>query len=103
MAQKIKYLDNNVTYSQGPFVMVEVLNDWRIEVEIKGKSYPVLPMIGIYDMLRENGFYVFKGRDENMIESTVDWLNLQVNNMKIVVNEFGQWIPCLDTGIGDEI
>lgn len=78
MAQRVGYFENNVIYTEGPFVMTEALYpDYRIEVEIKGHMCPAFPDLSIYELLEMEGIDWHKGKAEK-IAPVVDWLNQKV-------------------------
>ena len=53
MAQEVGYFKNNVEFIEGPFVIVSVSDQWRIEAELKEHHCSVLPDDSIYPMIRE--------------------------------------------------
>lgn len=88
MAQRVGYFDNDVTYTEGPFVIVPA-NGWRIEVDHGGRC-PVLPHTSIYRRLRRNGMD-FGKTSEDVQASVCDWLNELVRQGKLVKTDHG-WI-----------
>lgn len=77
MAQKVGYFQNNVVYSEGPFVMCNI-GGWRIEAELKGQSCPCACDPSIYELLESQGLQAHKCNDEKKIIASVNWLNEQV-------------------------
>lgn len=90
MAQFVRYFEDNVTYTEGPFVAVDI-NGYRIEVELKGWKCPVLPDSSIYSFMRR--YKILDGKTENKgrITKAVDWLNNRVKEGKIVLHKDGWW------------
>jgi len=99
MAQICGYFEDNVIYTEGPFVMVQAFG-WRIEAEVKGHKCPTLPDIGIYKLLETNNKQAHKTDNKEKIIESVDWLNLQVKNGLIIQNEYGIYVT--NTGRGGE-
>lgn len=54
MAQKVSYGANNVTFEEGPFVVVYT-SGWRIEVKLDGHPCPILPHSSIYKLMERWG------------------------------------------------
>jgi len=92
MAQIVYYMENNVEYTEGPFVLVEA-GGWRIEVELKGHHCPVLPDISIYKLLEAHRLYSGKSDDQQKVANVVDWLNGQVRLGRIAL-QGNRWLPC---------
>ena len=87
MAQVIGFSEDNVTFTEGPFVISNPLgNGWRIEVELKEHPCPVLPENSIYDFIQRHGFSVGKFREQSQAEVVCDWLNGQVREHNIRLN-----------------
>lgn len=91
MAQKVGYWDNNVKYTEGPFVGVNA-GGWRIEVATglaNEISTPALPHFSIYRLLEiEKGKKPGKLQTFEEISIFVDWLNQEVTNGRIVFNKY---------------
>ena len=101
MAQAVGYYDNDVTYTDGPFVLVNAMgNGWRIEVELKRHTCPVLPDASIYRLLRSYKLQDHKSRDKTEIERSVDWLNNKVKDGSITEID-GWWLP-VEQGKGNK-
>lgn len=82
MAQVVRYFEDNVTFKEGPFVIVNACG-WRIEVEHPGGKCPILPDISIYHWYKDN-FGKHMGKfpiDE--AEKICDTLNILVKTRKI--------------------
>ncbi len=92
MAQFVGYFEDDVTYTEGPFVVVNA-NGYRIEVENKKseKKCPCLPPLDIYTLCELYNKTCHKNDDHTIIAATVDWLNQQVKDGVIVLNEKGYW------------
>ena len=84
-AQIVGYFEDNVTFTEGPFVAV-CINGWRIEVELKGNNCPVLPDMSIYKMLKDARGKEPGKTDWLECEANVNWLNEQVKRGRIVLN-----------------
>jgi hypothetical protein len=86
MAQRVGYFQDNVEYTEGPFVHCDfVCNGYgRIECEMKDHHCPVLPDSSIYDLLKFEKDYVGGERDRTI--ELVDWLNEQVSLGRIVLD-----------------
>lgn len=83
MAQVVGYYDNDVQYTEGPFVICNALgNGWRIEAELKGHHCPVLPDASIYTAAKKFGF-VGKTDDKQHAAYVCDRLNQMVREGKI--------------------
>lgn len=90
MAQDVGYYENNVTFVEGPFVVV-FANGYRIEVELKGAKCPVLPDDSIYHYCKNNHLACHKEQGREPIARTVDILNQKVRDGQIVLHEKGYW------------
>jgi len=90
MTQTVGYFENNVTYMEGPFVMVNA-NGYRIEAELKGHYCPVLPDVSIYLMLEKEKDKAPGKAPDTVIAPLVDWLNEQVKKGRIIL-EGNQWV-----------
>ena len=90
MAQDVGYYDNDVTFTEGPFVVVYV-NGYRIEVEQKGSRCPVLPDKSVYGYCERQKFFCHKMQERKLIAETVDVLNQMVRGGKITLHEKGYW------------
>lgn len=91
MAQIVGYFQNNVEYTEGPFVYSTI---GRVEVELKGHHCPVLCDPSIYHMLqaeredyRQGAHVIFE-----KLEPVIDWLNQQVILGRIQCKENGSWV-----------
>jgi hypothetical protein len=85
MAQVVGYWENNVIYTEGPFVITKPLgNGWRIEVELKGHHCPVLPDLSIC-RLQETFGLRGKVADKDRIAFVCDQLNSMVAKTQIVL------------------
>ena len=95
MAQEVSHYEDNVTFTEGPFVISNPLgNGYRIEVDLKGHPCPVLPDCSIYRLLGEHGFYAGKCPRKE-IAKIADWLNEQVLLERIVCQTNGWWVRLL--------
>lgn len=91
MAQIVGYYENDIIYTEGPFVMVNA-NGWRIEVQSLVDSFSVCPNSFIYKLLDDQGLERVKCNEKEKIEKSVDWLNKQVRKGTIIRGEWG-WEP----------
>lgn len=91
MAQKVGYCENDIEYEDGPFVMVWA-SGYRIEVCLPGHHCPVLPHLDVYRFLEANGYESQKSLDKGIIATSVDWLNLQVLEGTITLQD-NIWKP----------
>ncbi len=94
MAQQVGYSENNVTYTEGPFVIVYAISGWRIEVELKGHVCPTFPHVSIsYLQKRVNkNWPEGKTQDQKVASKWCDYLNKLVKNGQIKENEYGLWV-----------
>jgi hypothetical protein len=80
VAQIVEWSEDNVEYTQGPFVVTRMSGGrCRIEVEFKGHKCPVLPDITIVKFVW--AFAPADMQNDGTMVSTielVDWLNSQV-------------------------
>lgn len=91
MAQVVGYYENDVTYTEGPFVIVNPLsNGWRIECELKGHHCPCLADVSIYPLMRKMGLDG-KTFDKDLITRVCDELNQMVKTGEIILDG-GLWI-----------
>lgn len=74
MAQEVAFAENNIVYTEGPFVMVHI-SGWRVEVELPGHHCPVLPDASISQFLERHGFSSGKELDKKKAAAKVDFLN----------------------------
>lgn len=98
MAQLVGYFEDNVKYTEGPFVVVSA-GGYRIEVELKEHHCPVLPDLSVYALLQRNGFNPHKENRIEEAEKKVDWLNQQVREGKIVLQGRMWVVPGLVTWV----
>jgi hypothetical protein len=95
MAVKVEYftdIDQQPDmFSEGPFVMVNALGQWRIECQMVGGHCPVMPSSSIYDLLRIEGIHYAKSSDELAVGRTVDWLNARVKEGVITLRNNRIW------------
>lgn len=90
MAKEVSYWENfepdsevgKVAYSEGPFVMVNPSNGWRIEV--KATKCPILPDPSIYAMAQKMGLGELSGMTPQRARVVCDVLNLYVQRGQIV-------------------
>lgn len=85
MAQIVGYWQDNVTYTEGPFVLCGSPHPGsvsRIECEAKGHHCPVMVQFSIYQMLdaKRPGWRKDKC-------AAVDWLNEQVREGAIILRD----------------
>ena len=83
MAQKVGYFEDDFEFTEGPFVMVDA-GGWRIEAELTGHKTSVLPHYSIYYFLEYHGYQAHKSKDEKAIAASVDFLNEQVRQGRII-------------------
>lgn len=91
MAQKVGYFENNVTFKEGPFVLVDA-GGWRIEVKLRGHHCPVLPHSSIYPIKERLGWPLGKINDTVRATLVCDKLNEMVRAGKIVEQDNGLWV-----------
>lgn len=96
MAQRVGYWDDNVEFTEGPFVVVGI-HGYRIECELKGHHCPVIPDCTIYTFMERLGW---KGKtlDVDLAERVCDGLNALVREGAIVLSEKGSWIRAGTSG-----
>ncbi|OHB20220.1 MAG: hypothetical protein A2939_03370 [Parcubacteria group bacterium RIFCSPLOWO2_01_FULL_48_18] len=86
MAQVIGYFEDNVVFTEGPFVICNPLgNGWRIEVELKGHHCPILPDLTIHKLKERLGMSG-KTMDRSLTERVCNTLNRMARNGEIVLN-----------------
>jgi len=86
MAQIVGYWDDfpDLVITDGPFVLCNACGSgYRIEVDEGGKC-PRAPHYKLYDVLERHGLRAHKSLDRDLMEKSVDWLNVQVKAGKIV-------------------
>jgi len=91
MAQEVGHYENNVEYTEGPFVISNA-NGWRIESEVKGLRCPTLPDDSIYRLLYSADKNFGKTRNKKLAVAACDWLNAFVAQGRIVLDTNGWWI-----------
>jgi hypothetical protein len=91
MAQRIGYFEDNVTFTEGPFVMVNA-GGWRIEASNGQEAgcNAVMPDLSIYRLAKDWG-YEGKRSNPALMEPIVDRLNEWVREGKIVQRDTGGW------------
>ncbi len=89
MAQMVGYSENNVVFTEGPFVVVYA-GGYRIEVEQKGHHCPVLPHSSIYEIERRCGLNGKTLHQEQAVK-VCDLLNKMVEMKEIVLVE-NTWV-----------
>ena len=84
MAQIVGYMDDEVTFKEGPFVLTNPLgNGWRIECQIRISGTPVLPDISIYRLLDKHLGHSGKWPDKAPAVRACDFLNQRVRDNHI--------------------
>ncbi len=81
MAQQVGYFEDNVTYREGPFVIVNA-NGFRIECEVKGHICPAFPHLSISRLKDQLGYPQGK-TDRETAAAMCDRLNGMVREGKI--------------------
>ncbi len=94
VAQVVRYNENNVTYTQGPFVIAHATSGWRIEVELKGHKCPVLPHTSIFHLQKSvnNNWPDGTTQDQKVASNWCDYLNKLVKNGQIKEEKDGLWV-----------
>lgn len=90
MAQIVGWGENNVMFTNGPFVIVNI-NGWRIEAELRGHHCPVLPGNSIYQIEKKLGLNG-KTWDRELAAQVCDRLNQMARTGEIVLHENGWWV-----------
>jgi len=82
MAQIVTYGENNVEYTEGPFVVCAIGGDkYRVEAQRLNHVCPVIPDDSVIDMLAtEMGFTCACYKDCAKCALTADWLNRRVRS-----------------------
>lgn len=88
MAQTVGYFENDVEYTEGPFVYSTI---GRIEAELVGHFCPVLCDNSIFRMLEAERKDYGTIRTFEKLEPIIDWLNQQVILDRIICKH-GTWI-----------
>ncbi len=91
MAQVVGYFQNNVVFTEGPFVIVYV-GGWRIEVEQKEKNHSTMTSISIDGIIKGLGMQYGKTRDQELAATVCDRLNQMVRVGEIVLTDYGSWV-----------
>lgn len=91
MAQVVGYFRDNVTYTEGPFVIVYA-GGWRIEVEQKDKIHPVMTSLSIDRIIKRLGIPYGKTRDQELAATVCDSLNAMVRAGEIILTDWGSWV-----------
>ena len=84
MAQEVPYYADNITYEEGPFVLVYA-GGYRIEAELKGHHCPVLPDVSILHLIEAQFGDSCKSDNKQEIARRVDWLNEMVRAGEVVL------------------
>lgn len=98
MAQLVGYMQRDVEYKEGPFVVAKVPGGrFRIEVELKGWPTPAPPSLRVYELLANgtgrqmDSIYLVSPTLEE-VSKDVDWLNLQTKTG--IIKLIGRrWLP----------
>lgn len=94
MAQEVGFMEDNITYTEGPFVISNPLgNGWRIEVELRGHKCPILPGSWYEPYIQEHGFQDGKYWGKEEAERLCDFLNTRVSMGDIVLVNEKTWLP----------
>jgi len=92
MAQEVGYYEDNVVYTEGPFVICNPLgNGWRIEAELKGCPCPVYPDMSIDALVKRVFGYSGKWPTKEQATEVCDWLNSKVWVNEIILKD-SNWI-----------
>jgi hypothetical protein len=87
MAQTVGYYENNVQYTEGPFVVTTTRGRWyRIEAQKDGHQEPVIPEPSIMEVIYRLGGYGSASRT-----AVCDTLNRMVRTGQIVKTN-GVWV-----------
>jgi hypothetical protein len=86
MAQVVGYFDDNVTFTEGPFVIVPIYG-WRIEVEMKGHHCPVHVDTDVWLHVSKNLGYKCNKYDRLTATEICDWLNNEVKEGRITLQD----------------
>ena len=86
MAQIVGYFENNVIFTEGPFVLVDACG-WRIEVELVGHKCSVLPHISIYKIREQLGWGLGKTENMELAIRVCDQLNQMVRDGEIILKD----------------
>lgn len=93
MAQHVGYFENNIQFSEGPFVVCKLMESgYRIEVENpeSRKGCPCLPDSSIYGFAGTNNLPMVSNRLKD-IEETCDILNKMVQ-LNMIQNLSNWWV-----------
>lgn len=91
MAQVVGYFQNDVVFTEGPFVIVYA-GGWRIEVEQKDKNHPIMTTLSIDRHIKRLGIPYGKTRDQELAATVCDGLNAMVRAGEIVLTDWGSWV-----------
>ena len=84
MAQVVGWFENDVKFTEGPFVIVNA-NGWRIEVELVGHHCPVLPSISVIKIAKRLGLHG-KTYNKELAAVVCDSLNTKVQAGEIILH-----------------
>jgi hypothetical protein len=91
MAQVVGYFQDNVAFTEGPFVIVYA-GGWRIEVEQKKINHPIMTSLSIDRHIKRLGIPHGKTKDMDLARSVCDGLNAMVRAGEIVLTDWGSWV-----------
>lgn len=94
MSQVVKYYQNDVVFTEGPFVCCQLGSEsYRVEAECKASKNPgcpALPDISIVRLLEDEGFNSAYTNLKGCAK-VVDFLNGLVREGKIILSVDGWW------------
>lgn len=94
MTQSVGYFEDDVTFTEGPFVICNPLGSgWRIEAEYKGAKCPGHPDTSIYDLRQRIFGWRGKTDSRDKITAVCDHLNRMVAEGKIVLKGNAWVVP----------
>lgn len=88
MAQIVDYYEDDVEFTQGPFVAVRIgSSNLRVEVECKGHKCPILPDASIYEFARKRKLDMGNSNVTiGHVQDTVNLLNVMVLSKQIYLH-----------------
>jgi len=92
MAQIVDYFQENIEFTEGPFVLCRTPAGYRIECESKSHLFTVVLDFSILLFLEKQLYYDPNDLSKKANKPWVDHLNNLVREGKIVLEDTGSWV-----------